>query len=70
MERIVDIHVVNTVTIKTVTDLTEVAQLVVRTDFMASDAKKVMKHTLICAYNLGFTKIICCIGLIGTDGLA
>lgn len=70
MERIVDIHVVNTVTIKTVTDLTEVAQLVVRTDFMASDAKKVIKHTLIFAYNLGFTKIVCCIVLIGTDGLA
>lgn len=37
---------------------------------MASDAKKVIKHTLIFAYNLGFTKIVCCIVLIGTDGLA
>lgn len=41
MERIARIHAVNTVTIRTVTNLTEVVWLVVQTGFMASGAIKV-----------------------------
>lgn len=41
MERTVTIDVVNTVTIRTVTDSTEVVKLVVQTGFMANGAIKV-----------------------------
>lgn len=42
MEKTASINAVNTVTIKTVTDLTEVVRRVARTDFMGNGAIKIL----------------------------